>query len=201
MRANDNIHASTAQAVDSALALLGGCKARQERRLHRESLKPAQDRLIVLEGQDSSRNENCTLFTIRDALKGRAQGDLRLTEAHVPAEQAVHGVRPLHILLNLIDAPQLIVGLVVLKARLKIALHIRIRGEGVARRTHPFGVQGGELLGHILYSCPYTASGLGPVRAAKAVKFDGFGPAVLARGDIFGHQIELCDRHIEDIIL
>ena len=45
----------------------------------------------VLLGQDGGRHKHCHLFTTHHHLKGRPDGQLRLTVTHVPAYQAVHG--------------------------------------------------------------------------------------------------------------
>ena len=200
MRPHHQVHTPAAQAVHSPLAVSGRGEAREKRRLDREALKPPQNRLIVLEGQDRSRDKDGTLLAVGNALERGAQGDLRLAKANIPAQQAVHGMRLLHILFDLLNAAELVIRLLVLKPALKVALHLRIGGEGISRRAHPLGIQGRELLGHILDRGPHTAARLGPVRAAQAVELDCLDAAVLPRRDVLGHQVELGDRHIENIV-
>ena len=69
------------------------------------------------------------LLAVHHALEGGAQGHLRLAEAHIAAQQPVHGRRPLHVVLDLLDAAQLVVGLVVVEAVLKVAAATRCPAE------------------------------------------------------------------------
>ena len=62
-----------------------------------------------------------------DALEGRAEGDLCFADAHVAAEQPIHGHGFLHIGLDLPDGGQLIVGLRIVEGLLKFLLPGGIR--------------------------------------------------------------------------
>ena len=60
--------------------------------------------LEVLLHQDRGGRQQGHLLAAHHRLEGGAQGDLGLAVAHVPADQAVHGPRALHVPLHLLDA-------------------------------------------------------------------------------------------------
>ena len=148
----------------------------------------------MLKGKDRRRHEHGALLALRDALKGGAQGNLRFAKAHVAAKQAVHRVVFLHIAFDFVNTAQLIVRFLKLKAPLKIILHVRIRGEGVARRLHALRIELRELLCHIFDSGAHTRAGFLPLFAAKAVDFQVL--AILMRADVFGNEVELRDGDV-----
>ena len=98
--------------------------------------------------------QNGGLLAREDALHDRAQGDLGLAEAHVAAEQAIHRTVGFHILLDLLNAAELILGLVERERLLELALPDVVRWEGEALQPGALGVQleqtGGQLLGRRL---------------------------------------------------
>ena len=96
---------------------------------------------VVLLGQDGGGHQDGGLLAVQDALHHGPEGHLRLAVAHVAAQQPVHGPGLLHVRLDLRDAPQLVVGLGVVKGLLKLPLPGGVRGEGEARPLLPLGVQ------------------------------------------------------------
>ena len=117
---------------EDLLLLLGRAEAGEQLHLHGEALHPLADGLVVLPGQDGGGHQNGALLAVGDALEGRPQGHLGLAEAHVAAQQPVHGGLALHVVLDLLDAPQLVLGLVILKVGFKVPLPLPVRGEGEA---------------------------------------------------------------------
>ena len=104
----------------------------------------------MLEGEDGGRHENGDLLAREDGLEGGTEGHLGLAEADIAAEEAVHRDVVLHIPLDVADGTELAVGLDVGEGFLKFALAFVVGREGVARAAHPRGVEGDEILGHIL---------------------------------------------------
>ena len=80
-------------------------------------------RHIVLLRQNRGGHQNGHLLAVQHGLHGRPEGDLGLAEAHVAAEEAIHGGGALHVLLDLGHAAKLILGLGVGKALFKLPLH------------------------------------------------------------------------------
>ena len=69
--------------------------------------------------QNGSGREQRDLLVIDDRAEGRAEGDLRLAEPHVPAEQPVHDLFAAHIRADLVGRAQLVVRGVKFKGVLK----------------------------------------------------------------------------------
>ena len=86
------------------------------------------------------------------------------------AQQAVHRPVGLHIVLDLGNAAELIVGLLVGKILLKLALPRVVRREGVALDLGALGIQLDETLGKLLCSRFSACFRLAPVRAAERGK-------------------------------
>ena len=150
----------------------------------------------MLLGKDRGGHEDGDLLAVEDALHGRPQGDLRLAEADVAAEQPVHGRRRLHIALDLVDAAQLIVGLRVFKALLKFLLPRRIRREGEARQPLSLGVELNKARGQILGRGLGLGLRLLPLVAAELVEAHG---RILAGADILADKIKLRGRDVQAV--
>ena len=136
------------------------------------------------------------LLAVEHALHHRAQGDLGLAEAHVPAEKAVHRHGGLHVRLDLRDAPQLIVRLGIAEVFLKLALPLAVRGEGVARQALALGVELDEALCHVLGAGLGAAAGLGPLGAAHLAEAHGL---FLARAGVLRHHVQLRRGDVERV--
>ena len=79
--------------------------------------------------QDRGRHEHGDLFPIHHGLERRAHGDLGLPVPHVPAHQAVHRPRRLHVPLHVLDRLPLVGGLLEAERLLHLALPRGIGGE------------------------------------------------------------------------
>ena len=147
----------------------------------------------MLLGQDGGGHQDGRLLPVQHAFHHRPQGHLRLPVAHVAAEQPVHGDRFFHILFDIRDTPELVVGLRVVEGLLKLLLPGGVRGEGKAGAALPLGVQGDEALGQVLGRGLGPGLLLGPVGAAQLVQPRG-GTALLIGGpaaaDVLAHQVQ-----------
>ena len=152
----------------------------------------------MLPGQDGGGHQDGALLSGGHALEGRPQGHLGLAEAHVPAEQPVHGGLALHVVLDLVDAPQLVLGLVKLEPGLKVPLPLPVGREGEAFLLHPLGVELDKLLGDVLHRRPHPGLLLLPLGAAQAVELHR---RVLPGADVFAHHVQLGDRHVQGVVL
>ena len=72
-----------------------------------------------------------------------------------------------HVVFNFVYTADLVFRFVIFKTRLKIALPVGIRRKGVALRLHALGVQGDQLLCHILDGTSDAGFCLLPIRTAQ----------------------------------
>ena len=152
----------------------------------------------MLPGQHGGGHQNGGLLAVEHTLHNGPEGHLGLAVAYVPAQQPVHGPGLLHVLLDLGDAAQLVVGLGVLKLVLEL-LHPRgIRREGKARLPLPLSVELNEPLGQVLHRLFGPGLGFLPIRAPQAGELFGLG-GVLPPADVLAHQVQLGSGHIEHV--
>ncbi len=155
-----------------------------------------QEGLVVLPGQNGGGHQYGALFAVHHALERRPDGHLGLAEAHIAAEQPVHGLGTLHIVLDLIDAAELIIGLLIGEPGLELPLPVVVRVKGIALGLHALGIEPDQLISHIRHSLLDPGLGLAPLGGVELVEPDA---AVLSAADVLGHQIQLGDRHKEHI--
>ncbi len=177
-------------------ALSAGLEAAEHADRHGEAEKALQRGLVMLLREHRSRHEDGGLLAVEHAFHHRAQGDLGLAEAHVSAEETVHRDGGFHVALDLGRAAELIVGLRVAEVVLKLLLPLAVRREGVAGETLALGIEGDELLGHVLRGALGAAAGLGPLSAAHFGELDRL---VLACAGVFRHHVQLRGGHVERV--
>ena len=194
--AHHDVHAACLQAAQGLLLLLGGAEAGEHPDLDRERLHAGEDRVVVLPGQQGGGGQDGALFAAHDALERGPQGHFGLADAHVAAEQAVHRVAALHVLFDLGGGVELVVGLIVLEAGLKIALPVAVRREGIAGGLPPPGIQLDQLLRHLLGGLFDFGAGALPLGAAELGQLDLF---LVAGGGVTAQQVQLGDGHIQHI--
>ena len=196
VRADDEIDLAGLQVKHGLLDLRGRAEAREHVDRDRERREAAHGCQVMLLRQNGRRDQDCHLLAVQDALHGRAQRDLRLAEADVAAEQPVHGRGRLHIALDLVDAAQLVVGLRVFKALLKLLLPRRIRCEGKARQPLALGIELDKARSQILGRGLGSGLRLLPLVAAELIEPHG---RILARADILADKIELRGRDVQAV--
>ena len=104
----------------------------------------------MLEGKHGGRYHYRHLLRVARGLKGSAHGDLGLAEAHISADEAVHGAGTLHIGLHLLGGSQLVGGIFVEEAGLELVLHEGVGAEGEALLVTATGIELDEVTGNIL---------------------------------------------------
>ncbi len=196
---HDNVHTAAANFLDDILLLRRRLEAGQHFYVHREAVEALHDGVVVLEGEDGRGHQESTLLSVGNALECGTEGDFGFAEPYIATEEAIHGVWFLHVLLDFLNAAQLILGLVVLKAALKVALHVNVRREGIALRVHPLSVELRELLGNVLDRAAHLGPGLLPFLAPQAIDLHCMG--LFSGPNIFGDQVELSDGDVECIAL
>src|SRR5690606_26822340 len=133
--------------------------------------------------QQGRGDEDGDLLAVLDGLEGGPHRDLRLAVADVAADQAVHGDRLLHVLLDLGDGGQLVGRLRVGEGVLQFPLPGGVGAEGVPGGGQPRAVQLDQVGGDLLDGLLGARLGLGPVGAAEPVQGGGLATDVL--GDLF----------------
>mmetsp|Transcript_44843 Transcript_44843/g.105645 ORF Transcript_44843/g.105645 Transcript_44843/m.105645 type:complete len:425 (-) Transcript_44843:795-2069(-) len=108
VRAHDDVDAAVGNALHRCLDLLGRAEAAHLRHLDRPGAESVGDVLVVLLGQQRRRRQDGHLLAPHHGHKGGAQRDLGLAEAHVAADQAVHGLRGNHVLDDRVDGRALV---------------------------------------------------------------------------------------------
>ena len=185
--ADEKVHPALLCQLQDALLVLGGREAGQDLNPHREIPEAAHGRGVML--LNGGGHQNRGLLSIQHAFHHRPEGHLRFPVAHIAAQKAVHGPGLLHVLLDLRDGPELIVGLRVGKGLLKLPLPGGVLGEGEAGAALALGVEPGQALGQVLDGLLGPGFLFGPLSTAQLVQLLA-GGAVLAAADIFAYQIQ-----------
>ena len=133
---------------------------------------------------------------IHDRLVGGANRHLRLAEADVAAEQAIHRLGFFHIRLDLLDRAALVRRLLIRKGILKLSLPRCIGGKGEALRRAPLRVKLDELVGNVLDGGARARLRLDPLRAAHAVQ----ARHGALRADVLLQEPHLIGRHEELVV-
>ena len=196
--ADEQVHAPLPYPAQSLLHLRAGAEAGHHVYLHRVLGKPLLCGEEMLPRQDGGWHQNSGLLAVQDALHNGPEGHLGLAVAHVAAEQPVHGPGQLHVLFDLGNAAQLVVGLAVLKLLLKLLHPGRVRGKGEARLPLPLGIELDESLGQVGHRPAGLGLGLLPVGPPQLGELPRL-VCILAAADVLAHQIELCGGHIEGV--
>ena len=194
---DDEIHIARTQVCQGLLLLLGSAEPAEHIDVHREAPEPGHGGLVVLLSKHRGGHQNGCLLAVHDGLHHRPEGNLRLAEAHIAAEQTIHGHGGFHIPFDLPDAAKLIVGLRVGEVVLKFLLPGGIRGEGVAQLPLSGGVELDQFPCHVLGGLSGLCLGFLPGVAADLVQPD---IGILAStADVFAHQIQLGGRDKEGV--
>ena len=151
----------------------------------------------MLPSQNGGGSQNGALLAAHHALERRAQSNLGLAKAHVAAQQPVHGPGLFHIVLDVGGAGQLVGGLIVGEALLKIPLPGVVGRESVTLGLLAAGVEFDQLFRHLLRGGLDLFAGLGPVAAAQAGQFH---VVAVVGGGVAGQQVQLGDRDVEHVL-
>ena len=123
----------------------------------------------MLLGKYRGRHEEDDLIALLHDLEGRAERNLGLTVANIAADQAVHDLSLLEVLLHIGNRLQLIAGLRIGKEFLKLGLPHRVRAVAVSLLLEPRGVKGHQFLCDFPHGALHARLGSAPLRAAEAV--------------------------------
>ena len=200
MGADEDVHLALGGVLEDGFGVSAVLIPGQHADAHREPLEPPGGGLEVLVGQHGGGHQNGRLLPLQHALHHRPQGNLRLAIAHVAAQQPIHGDRTFHICLDLLDAAELVIGLLEGEFVLKFPLPRVVGVKSISRLPLALGVEGDELLGHLFGGLLRLALGLEPVGAAQLGQLGLLRPVrVLAPADELAHQVQLGGRHIQRV--
>ena len=116
------------------------------------------------------RHEDGGLVPVLHRLEHRPHCDLGLAEAHVPADETVHGHRLLHVGFHVVDGLELVRGLRIEEGLLELCLPGRVGRERVAGSGLAAPVQLDELLGHLSDRGAHSGLLARPLRTTHAVE-------------------------------
>ncbi len=150
VRADADIDRRRRQPVDDLLLLRRRPEPAEHLDPDRERRQPLGEGDVVLLGEHGGRHEHGHLPAVHDRLESRPDGHLRLAVADVPADEPVHRLRLLHVLLDLLHRLELVGRLDVGEGGLELLLPDRVRREGEAGHDLPRGVEGKQLPGQLL---------------------------------------------------
>ena len=97
MRSDQNIGPSAGDILADLLDFLGSAQTADVIDPYREILETGLESLVVLQRENRGRHQHSHLFAVAHGFESGTDGYFGLAEAHVAADQAVHGVQTLHI--------------------------------------------------------------------------------------------------------
>ena len=149
----------------------------------------------MLLGQDRGGHQHGHLLLVHDGLERGPQRDLRLAVAHIAADQPVHGLGLLHVLLHLPHRLDLVRSLGVGEGGLQLLLPDGVRREGKTGEDLPGGVQLQQVLGHVPGGLPDPLLGPGPLLRSQAAQRR----RLAARSDVPADAVRLIGGHVEHV--
>ena len=187
-----HIHRAVGQPGQHRLGLGVGQEPAEHLHLHRERRVAVGEGLGVLTGQQRRGHQDRGLEPVLDRLEHRPDGHLRLAEAHVAADQPVHGLGSLHVRLDLLDGPELVGGLDEREGRLELGLPGGVGAEGVAGDLQSSPVQRHQLLGDLVHGGAGLGTGPLPFGAAQPAHGGRVATGIgREQVDLVGGQVEL----------
>ncbi len=167
MRADEHVHLAGGEVLEDLLLLGRRAEARDHLHLDREVGEALPEGAVVLLRQDGGGHQHHHLLAVQRGLEGGPQRHLGLAVAHVAAEQPVHGLLGLHVVLDRVDGPQLVLGLLVGEGLLEAHLPLAVLGEAVALGGLAQRVEVQQLAGHLAGGLAHPALDVLPGLAAQ----------------------------------
>ena len=193
MRADKHVNRALGKCLERALLLRRRAEAAEHLDLKAKRSKALKERLVVLLGKNGRGAEHHDLAAGVHALKRRTQSDLGLAEAHVAAQQAVHGLGRLHVGLNVGDGLQLVACLVVREALLHLDLLGRIGRTGDTGNRRAARIQIDQVKRQFFGILARLIGGTRPVGGVEP----GQARLVAVGANIARDAVDLLERHVE----
>ena len=189
MRADHHVNCAFAQRFQGFLGRCRRLEARQRLDGDRETGETFAEGFKVLLNEQGGRHENSHLVTVHHCLESCSQCDFCFSKAHVSGEQAVHGSRRLHILLDFVDRAQLVRRLLVGEGIFHLSLPWGVGREGVAFDARACRVELDQVGGDFAHMLLGFSFRFCPVGTAKFVEFRLLGAKIL------GDEVQLVGRY------
>ena len=170
MGADGDVHLAFRQVRQRRFEFLGCAKPAEHLGAHGEWLETPLEGLEVLKCEDCSRSQDRHLLAVAQRLEGGAHHHFGLAEAHIPAQQAVHGLKAFHVALDLPGGGDLVARLGEFEGIFEFALPVAIRGKPKALRHLAGGVELEQLVRHVAHFGFDPRLGARPGDASHAVK-------------------------------
>ena len=128
--ADDDVDGAVLQLLEYSLGLLRGAGTCQVFYLDGEVLEAARECLEVLVGEHGGGHEDSHLLVVDASLERSPDGHLRLAEAHVAADKAVHGALPLHVSFHVGSCLELVGRVLIEETCFQLMLHEAVAAVG-----------------------------------------------------------------------
>ena len=150
MRAYEYVYLAVLEPLLYVGNLLCGAQAAYVFHRAGKILKALPEGVVVLQRKDGSGHQHRHLLTVANGLESGPDGDFRLAEAHVAADQTVHRAVVLHIHLDGLGGGLLVRGVLIHEGGFEFVLEVGVGGIGIALGSPAFGVELYEFLGNVL---------------------------------------------------
>ena len=150
----------------------------------------------MLLGKNRRRTEKGSLPAVKNTFHHGAESDFCFSEADIPAQKPVHGNGGFHVLFDFKGTAQLIVGFRIREVFFKFTLPFAVRSERITGRTKAVGIQGYQPLRHSFGRLFRTGTAFFPFNPAHFGQLDIH---IFRCCGIFGNQIKLGSRHIQNV--
>ena len=197
VRADQDLDLPLLQVAQDLLLLLRAAEAVDVFHPHGQALHALLEALVVLQRQDGGGHQHGHLLAVAGGLEGGADGDLGLAEAHVAADQPVHGRAAFQVLLHVQRGLLLVGGVLVDEAGLQLVLQVVVRREGVAGLGLAFGVELDQVEGELL---DLLLGALLQVLPRRGAQLAHLGLHALLRG-VAAHPVQAVDAHVQDVLV
>ena len=170
MRANHNVYFPGFEIGQNLLLLNRATEAAQQFDAHGKGGKPFLEGFEMLKGKDRRRRENRDLLAIHHDFEGRAHRYFRFPVAHIAAEEPIHRLAFLHVLLDVADSRDLVRRLFEFESIFEFALKIAVRRKRKARGGFPLRVQLEKLVRQVFQRFAHARLARVPRRAPELVE-------------------------------
>ena len=193
----EDIYLARLEVGKDLLGLLGRSGTCEVIDAHGQVLKAFGEGVVVLVGQHRRGHHHSHLFAIDGGLEGGAHRHLGLAEAHITADEAVHGARAFHIRLHVVGGLELVGGVLIEEAGLQLMLQVGVGTELEAFLLAATAIELDEVAGDVLDLGLRALLHAFPGPCAETADAGRF--ALLAL--ILRHLVQGVDGDIDDIVV
>ena len=190
--ADHDLDLALLQALAGLGRLGGGDQPRKPADPDRPAVEPLGEGREVLARQQRGRADDRDLAACHGHDEGGAERDLGLAEAHVAADQPVHGMTGCQIGEHVADRRKLVVGLLVGEAGAELVEQAGRRIDFLDGLQLPGGSDGDQALGHLAQAFLGPRFPRLPGRPAQPIELHALGVGAVA-----AEEVDVLDRQVE----